>query len=143
MAPASFGTCALWHVRPLAPAPFGFLDRDEALGEVLDFFGRASVLEFAQLEGVSHAMLDRMMADDRIGAEQQGRLAEIALGPLAEDVAQARSRAEDYLAALVRRRDDHEVDELRRAAVSAPHNESGASDAAMRARRPERAARHS
>jgi DNA primase len=66
---------------------------------------------------------------ERLSKEQQGRIAELAVGPLVDDPASARKLAEDYVSALSRRQTRREVDELKRAAVSASDQTSSGGEA--------------
>jgi hypothetical protein len=56
---------------------------------------------------------------ERLSEQQQGRIAELAVGPLVDDPASARKLADDYILALSRRQTRREVDQLKRAATSA------------------------
>jgi hypothetical protein len=55
---------------------------------------------------------------ERLSEEQQGRIAELAVGPLVDDPASARKLADDYILALSRRQTRREVDQLKRATSS-------------------------
>ncbi len=55
---------------------------------------------------------------ERLSEQQQGRIAELAVGPLVDDPASARKLAGDYAAALSHRQMRREVDELKRAATT-------------------------
>ena len=70
---------------------------------------------------------------ERLSPEYQGRIAELAVGPLVDDPVSARKLAEDYILALSRRQTRREVDELKRAATSATAPGSSNDDAAVAA----------
>jgi len=55
---------------------------------------------------------------ERLSLEQQGRLAELAVGAAADDIERARALARDFSAALARRRNLREVETLKRAAAA-------------------------
>ena len=54
---------------------------------------------------------------ERLSADQQGRIAELAVGPLIDDPTNARKLAEDYVRSLSHRQTRREVDQLKRAAT--------------------------
>src|SRR4029077_13272333 len=66
---------------------------------------------------------------ERLSPEYQGRIAELAVGPLVDDPVSARKLADDYILALSRRQMRREVDELKRAATSATGHGSTDDDA--------------
>src|ERR1700683_395927 len=70
---------------------------------------------------------------ERLSPEYQGRIAELAVGPLVDDPVSARKLAEDYILALSRRQTRREVDELKRGAHSATAPGSSNDDAAAAA----------
>jgi len=70
---------------------------------------------------------------ERLTAEQQGRIGEIAVGPMLDDQDHALKVAHDCIATLDRRSHRREVDELKRAAVLAPHESGDDAEAAAAA----------
>jgi DNA primase len=102
-----------------------------------DFADRALAELFAEVCGLGDApaQFDEFVAE-RLTPEQQGRIAELAVGSLVDDPKSARKLAEDYAFALLRRRDRVEVEQLKQAAgtgsgAGSSHDEAAAAAQAV------------
>jgi hypothetical protein len=78
----------------------------------------AAIFEEICVLGEASANFDEFVGE-RLPEEQQGRIAELAVGALVDDPVGARKLAEDYILALNRRQTRREVDQLKRATSSA------------------------
>jgi DNA primase len=96
-----------------------------------EFFSDAALANiFAEVCALGEAAAGfEEFISERLSEEQQGRIAELAVGPLVDDPASARKLADDYILALSRRQTRREVDQLRRAATSASGPENSSDDA--------------
>ncbi|MGH7813886.1 MAG: DNA primase [Candidatus Binataceae bacterium] len=99
-----------------AAANFG----DRALAE-----GLAEICRSAEPYGAFEQWIS-----ERLTQDQQGRLAELAVGPIANDSSQAGALARDYIAALERRRRAREMEQLRRSAAQSGSHASDFEQAA-------------
>ncbi len=75
-----------------------------------------------------HSALEGWLAE-RLSIDDQSRLSALAVGPMSDDVEKARALVKDYVAALDRRRRNHELETLKRSAAVKDSPSSGPSAA--------------